>query len=240
MRSDSREADNLRPVAIQPGYLKYPEGSCLVEFGNTRVVCSATVDEKVPPFLRGAGQGWITAEYGMLPASTQKRTIREASRGRQKGRTQEIQRLIGRSMRCAVDLGAIADKTIWLDCDVIQADGGTRTASVTGAFVALCLALQHLKDAGLINSFPVKSMVAAVSVGILNQEKLLDLNYEEDSVAEVDMNLVMTNDGKLIEIQGTAEQEPFSKEDLDALIALAKHGIDQLFELQREVLPGLF
>ncbi len=226
----------MRPVIIRPGYLIYPDGSCLVEFGNTKVVCSASVEDKVPPFMRGTGQGWITAEYGMLPAATQQRTAREASRGKQSGRTQEIQRLIGRSLRCVTDLGGFPDKTVWIDCDVLQADGGTRTAAITGSFVALVLALNKLKECGVLSTLPVRHSVAAVSVGMLRGEKLLDLKYDEDSIADVDMNIVMTDDGRLIEVQGTAEHAPFSKSDLDELIALAAQGIDAIFKVQAAAL----
>ena len=239
MRSDGRQQAEMRKVVIRPGYLIYPDGSCLVEFGNTKVVCSASVEEKVPPFMRGTGQGWITAEYGMLPAATQQRTTREASRGKQSGRTHEIQRLIGRSLRCVADLGGFPDKTVWIDCDVLQADGGTRTAAITGSYVALVLALNKLKACGVLSSLPVRHGVAAVSVGMLRGEKLLDLKYDEDSIADVDMNVVMTDDGRLIEVQGTAEHAPFSKTDLDELIALAAKGIDTLLNVQREALAGI-
>ncbi len=237
MRSDGRELDELRPVSIKTDYLVHPAGSCLIEVGKTKVLCAASIEDRVPHFIKGTGQGWVTAEYGMLPASTSERSPREAARGKQSGRTQEIQRLIGRSMRTVVDLSAIPDTTIWLDCDVLQADGGTRTASVTGAFVSLMLAFNHMMEAKLIKRFPVKRHVAAVSVGILRGEKILDLCYEEDSIAEVDMNVVMTDDGRFIEIQGTAEQEPFPKKDLDNLLNMAATGIDRLITMQREALP---
>ncbi len=237
MRSDGRELDELRPVSIHTDYLVHPAGSCLIEVGKTKVLCAASIEDRVPHFIKGTGQGWVTAEYGMLPASTSERSPREAARGRQSGRTQEIQRLIGRSMRTVVDLSAIPDTTLWLDCDVLQADGGTRTASVTGAFVSLMLAFNHMMEAKLIKRFPVKRHVAAVSVGILRGERILDLCYEEDSIAEVDMNVVMTDDGRFIEIQGTAEQEPFPKKDLDALLSMAASGIDRLIDMQREALP---
>jgi len=239
MRTDGRSAGEMRPVVIRPGYLIHPEGSCLVEFGNTKVVCSASVEDRVPPFQKGTGQGWITAEYGMLPGSTHQRTSREATRGKQTGRTQEIQRLVGRSLRCVTELSGIADMTVWIDCDVLQADGGTRTASITGAFVALVLALEKLRAGGVIKALPVKNLVAAVSVGMRAGEKLLDLKYDEDSAADVDMNVVMTDDGRLIEIQGTAERVPFRKADLDELIALAARGTDDLFRAQREALGGI-
>jgi ribonuclease PH len=237
MRNDGRSANEMRPVAIHPGFVAFPEGSCLVECGRTKVLCTATVEDRVPPFMKGTGQGWITAEYGMLPGSTQQRTPREASRGRQSGRTQEIQRLIGRSLRSVADLAALPDRTVWIDCDVLQADGGTRTAAITGSFVALVLAFHHLAEAKLIKNFPVKHLVAATSVGVLRGEKILDLNYEEDSIAEVDMNVVMTDDGRFIEVQGTAEHEPFSKTDLDALLAVAAAGIDHLMAAQRAAFP---
>ena len=237
MRTDSRSANELRPVTIEPGFLSYPEGSCLVTFGNTRVLCSAMVEDRVPRFVKGTGQGWLTAEYGMIPGATQERFGRESTTGRPSGRTQEIQRLIGRSLRSVVDMSAFADRTVWVDCDVLQADGGTRTAAITGAFCAMAMAFDQLFSAKIIKAFPVKSQVAAVSVGIIRGEKLLDLKYDEDSIAEVDMNVVMCGDGRFIEVQGTAEQQPFSKTDLDALLALAAHGIDQLFAAQRKALP---
>ena len=237
MRNDGRKHDELRPVSIKTDYLVHPAGSCLIEVGRTKVLCAASIEDRVPHFIKGTGQGWVTAEYGMLPASTSERSPREAARGKQSGRTQEIQRLIGRSMRTVVDMSAIPDTTIWLDCDVLQADGGTRTASVTGAYVSLLLAFNHMMEAKLIKSFPLKRHVAAVSVGILRGEKILDLCYEEDSIAETDMNVVMTDDGRFIEIQGTAEQEPFPKKDLDSLLNLAASGIDQLITTQREALP---
>jgi len=239
MRTDGRNAAEMRPVVIRPGYLLHPEGSCLVEFGNTKVVCSASVEDRVPPFQKGTGQGWITAEYGMLPGSTHQRTSREATRGKQTGRTQEIQRLVGRSLRCVTELSGISDMTVWIDCDVLQADGGTRTASITGAYVALVLALERLRAGGVIKTLPVKDLVAAVSVGMRSGEKLLDLKYDEDSAADVDMNVVMTDDGRLIEIQGTAERVPFRKSDLDELIALAARGMEDLFRAQREALNGI-
>lgn len=239
MRTDGREAADLRPVSIQPGYLVNPEGSCLVEFGRTRVLCSAMLEDRVPPFMKGTGQGWVTAEYGMLPGSTEQRTQREASRGKQSGRTLEIQRLIGRSIRSVTDFALFPDKTLWIDCDVIQADGGTRTAAITGSFVAAALAFQTLLEGKIIKAFPMRHLVAAVSVGILQGEKILDLKYDEDSSADVDMNVVMTDEGRFIEVQGTAEQAPFSKADLDALLALAALGCDQLFTHQRAALPFL-
>jgi len=231
IRNDGRKADELRKVKITLDYIKHAEGSCLIEFGDTKVICTASVEEKVPPFLKGTGQGWITAEYSMLPRATAQRTVREAAKGKLTGRTQEIQRLIGRSLRCAVDLTALGELTIWIDCDVIQADGGTRTASITGAFVALYKALEKIDKLSAIKNF-----VAAISVGIVNGETLLDLNYEEDSLAEVDMNVVMTDDGKFVEIQGTAEGETFSRERLNEMLNLAEKGIKELIEIQKSVL----
>ena len=237
MRTDGRQLGALRSVSIETGNLLYPEGSCLVTFGNTKVVCSAMVEDRVPGFMKGTGQGWVTSEYGMLPGSTQQRIFRESSAGKPSGRTQEIQRLIGRSLRSVVDLKAFPDRSLWVDCDVIQADGGTRTAAITGGFVAMALAFDHLVSAKVLKTFPVNHLVAAVSVGVLRGEKLLDLKYDEDSIAEVDMNVVMIDDGRFVEVQGTAEHEPFSKGDLDALLALAAQGIDQLFAIQRSALP---
>ncbi len=240
MRTDGRKSDEMRAIKIEPNYIIHPEGSCLVEVGLTKVVCCASVEDKVPSFLKGTGQGWITAEYGMLPASTQQRSAREASRGRPSGRSQEIQRLIGRSLRSVVDTKLFPDKTVWIDCDVIQADGGTRCASITGAFVAMGLAFANLAGRKILKENPVKGRLAAVSVGIINGEKILDLKYEEDSIAEVDMNVVMTGDGRYIEIQGTAEHEPFSKKDLDELLGLAAKGIDELIQAQKKVLQFAF
>lgn len=238
-RIDGRESFELRPVTITRNYIKYAEGSVLIEIGNTKVICTATVDEKaVPPFLKGTGQGWVTAEYSMLPRATKLRTVREASRGKLGGRTMEIQRLLGRSLRAAVNLKALGERTIWLDCDVIQADGGTRTASITGAFVALADAVSSLKRAGLIAASPFKDFVAAVSVGITDQGPALDLCYEEDSKAVVDMNLVMTGSGQFVELQGTGEGGTFGSEDLSALLELGRQGIVRLVDLQRTVLAG--
>jgi ribonuclease PH len=236
MRSDGRRPDELRPVTITPNVNKYAEGSVLIQMGDTHVLCTASVEESVPPFMRDRGEGWVTAEYSMLPRSTGTRSAREASRGRLGGRTMEIQRLIGRSLRAVTDLPNLGERTIWLDCDVIQADGGTRTASITGAYVALHLALQHLLQQGLIAQIPLKDAVAAVSVGMLQDTPHLDLNYPEDSTSDVDMNIVMTGSGNLIEVQGTAEGEPFSQERLLDLLALARQGISQLVEAQRAVL----
>ena len=236
MRSDGRRLDEMRKVKIKRGVMEFAEGSCMIEIGNTRVICSASVEEKVPPFLRNTGSGWITAEYGMLPRSCKTRTPREASRGKQSGRTQEIQRLIGRSLRSVVNLGKLGERTVWIDCDVIQADGGTRTASITGSFIALSDALLGLKRSGVIAEIPIKNYVAAVSLGIIDGKLCLDLDYEEDSKAEVDMNVVMTDDGRLVEVQGTAEKTPFPRKDLDKLVSLAKKGIDSLVVAQRKII----
>ncbi len=236
MRSDGRQLDQMRKVKIKRNVLKFAEGSCMIEMGNTKVICSASVEDKVPPFLRNTGSGWITAEYGMLPRSCKSRIDREASRGKQSGRTQEIQRLIGRSMRSIGELKKIGERTIWIDCDVIQGDGGTRTASITGSFIALVDALMKLKNEKVITSIPLTDYVAAISVGIVNGEKCLDLNYEEDSGAEVDMNIIMTGSGKMVEVQGTAEKKPFSAKDLNDLISLAKNGIDDLIGLQKKLI----
>lgn len=231
-----RDPAQLRPVSITTDFLKHPEGSALIECGSTRVICAASVEAKVPSFLRGTGKGWITAEYGMLPRSTGSRMIREAARGRPSGRTQEIQRLIGRALRSVVDLEGLGERTIWVDCDVIQADGGTRTASITGAFVAMALAIESLMELGTLEEPVIRDYVAAVSVGIVSNIPLLDLNYEEDFGAEVDMNVVMTGKNAFVEVQGTAEGEPFSQEHLEDLLLLAKGGINQLFDFQRQAL----
>jgi ribonuclease PH len=236
MRNDGRRLDEMRKVKIKRGVLKFAEGSCMIEMGNTKVICSASVEDKVPPFLRNTGSGWITAEYGMLPRSCKSRIDREASRGKQSGRTQEIQRLIGRSMRAISELKKLGERTIWIDCDVIQGDGGTRTASITGSFIALADALRKLKNDKIINSIPLEDYVAAISVGIVNGEKCLDLNYEEDSGAEVDMNIIMTGSGKMVEVQGTAEKKPFSEKDLNDLIGLAKGGIEDLISIQKKLI----
>ncbi|HBO24706.1 MULTISPECIES: ribonuclease PH [unclassified Providencia] len=236
MRPSDRLADQMRPIKITRNYTKHAEGSVLIEFGDTKVLCNATVEEGVPRFLKGQGQGWVTAEYGMLPRATNSRNQREAARGKQTGRTMEIQRLIARSLRAAVDLKKLGEYTITLDCDVIQADGGTRTAAISGACVALVDALNNMVEQGKLKKSPLKSMVAAVSVGIVKQEALCDLEYVEDSAAETDMNVVMMDDGRMIEVQGTAEGEPFSHEELLALLALAKTGLDTIFEAQREAL----
>ncbi|HEJ9613613.1 ribonuclease PH [Proteus mirabilis] len=236
MRPADRQADQVRPITITRHYTKHAEGSVLVEFGDTKVLCNATVEEGVPRFLKGQGQGWVTAEYGMLPRATNSRNAREAARGKQTGRTMEIQRLIARSLRAAVDLKALGEFTITVDCDVIQADGGTRTASISGACVALVDALNKMVAEGKLKKSPLKSMVAAVSVGIVDGQPLCDLEYVEDSAAETDMNVVMINDGRMIEVQGTAEGAPFSHEELLALLALAKGGLEKIFEAQKEAL----
>jgi len=236
MRISKRQADEMRPVRITPNYLKYAEGSVLIEAGDTRVICAASVEDKVPPFLKGTGTGWVTAEYGLLPRSTETRNVREAARGKVTGRTSEIQRLVGRALRAAVDFEALGERTIWIDCDVIQADGGTRTASITGAFVAMCLAMRVLKEQGLIERMPVKDYVAAISVGIVDDEAILDLEYSEDSRAEVDMNVVMTGKGEFVEIQGTAEGKPFSRSQMDKLLDLAAGGIRELIAIQMDII----
>ncbi|MCX8583595.1 MULTISPECIES: ribonuclease PH [unclassified Gilliamella] len=236
MRPSGRSAEQVRPIKITRHYTKHAEGSVLVEFGETKVLCNATIDESVPRFLKGQNQGWITAEYGMLPRATNSRTQREAAKGKQTGRTMEIQRLIARSLRAMVDLELLGEYTITLDCDVIQADGGTRTASITGACVALVDAINTLISNGKIKENPIKSLVAAVSVGIVNGEALCDLEYIEDSNAETDMNVVMTDDGRIIEVQGTAEGEPFSHEELLTLLELAKNGIKTITEAQKQAL----
>src|SRR6186713_902557 len=235
MRSDGRLPEQLRPTRITPNYLIHAEGSVLVEAGKTKVICTASVEDRVPPFRRNTGKGWVTAEYGMLPRATSTRTQREASAGKVGGRTQEIQRLIGRSLRSITKLNELGERTVWIDCDVIQADGGTRTASITGGFVALVLALQRLREMAVLRDMPIVDYVAATSVGIVDGSALLDLAYEEDSKAEVDMNFVKTGDGRFIELQGTAEGLPFDRRALDALMGLADDGIKQLIEKQRAV-----
>lgn len=238
MRPADRAAGQVRPLRLTRHYTKHAEGSVLVEFGETKVLCTATVEEGVPRFLKGQGQGWITAEYGMLPRSTHSRMAREAAKGKQGGRTMEIQRLIARSLRAAVDLAKLGEYTVTLDCDVIQADGGTRTASITGACVALADALNALVAGGKLKESPLKGMVAAVSVGIVNGEALCDLEYVEDSAAETDMNVVMTEDGRMIEVQGTAEGEPFTHEELLTLLALARGGIEEIVRAQKAALES--
>ena len=239
MRIDNRTADQLRPTAIHPQYLLHPEGSVLVEAGRTKVICTASVEDRVPTFLRNSGKGWVTAEYGMLPRATSTRTTREASQGKVGGRTQEIQRLIGRSLRSVMKLDQLGERTVWLDCDVIQADGGTRTAAITGAFVALVLALQTMREKGLIAALPVVDYVAATSVGIIDGTRMLDLAYDEDSRAEVDMNVVMTGGGKFIEVQGTAEALPFGRDALLEMLDLAQKGIGEIIELQKKAVSHL-
>jgi ribonuclease PH len=238
-RSDNRTPDQLRPVKITPDFITTAEGSALIEVGNTRVICTASIDEAVPQFMRNTGKGWISSEYSMLPRSTLTRTPREVSKGRQSGRTHEIQRLIGRSLRSVADLTRLGERTIWIDCDVIQADGGTRTASITGAFVALGLALEKLVDAGTLPAVPLRDFIAAVSVGIVDGEILLDLCYEEDSRADVDMNFVMTAGGKMVELQATAEHQVFDDAQLAKLITFAKKGVHELIAQQKEMLKGL-
>jgi ribonuclease PH len=237
-RFENRPADALRPIRITRGFTRHAEGSVLVEFGETRVLCTASVEEKVPPFLKGKGSGWVTAEYGMLPRATHTRGRREAAEGKQSGRTQEIQRLVGRSLRAVTDLAALGERQVTLDCDVLQADGGTRCASITGALVALADAIRFLKDKGLVAGEPLRDHVAAVSVGLVGGEARLDLDYEEDSGGDTDMNVVMTGSGGFVEIQGTAEGEPFTREQMDRLLALAAKGIGELVAAQRRALAG--
>ncbi len=239
MRSDNRLPNQLRPTQLAPNYLVHAEGSVLIEVGRTRVLCSASVEERVPQFLKNSGKGWVTAEYGMLPRSTSTRTPREAATGKVGGRTHEIQRLIGRSLRAVTRLEQLGERTVWLDCDVIQADGGTRTAAITGAFVALVLALEHMRSKGTLQALPIDDYVAATSVGMVDSVPLLDLAYDEDSKAEVDMNVVRTGRGQFIEVQGTAEHKPFDRATLDRLLALAEDGIGQLVALQRNIVGGL-
>jgi ribonuclease PH len=235
-RPSGRAPGDLRPVRITRGYTKHAEGSVLVEFGDTKVLCTASVEERVPPFLRDRNQGWVTAEYGMLPRATNTRTDREAARGKQSGRTLEIQRLIGRSLRAVTDLVPLGQRTIQVDCDVIQADGGTRTASITGAFVAVHDAVEKLRAAGLVTGAPVRDFVAAVSVGVYRGEPVLDLDYAEDSACDTDMNVVMTGAGGFVELQGTAEGQPFTRAEMNALVGLAEKGIRELIALQRAAL----
>jgi ribonuclease PH len=239
MRSDNRAPNQLRETKLTPNYIHYAEGSVFIEAGRTKVICTASVEDRVPPFLRNTGKGWVTAEYGMLPRATSTRTQREASAGKVGGRTQEIQRLIGRALRSVTNLPALGERTIWLDCDVIQADGGTRTASITGAFVALVLACEKLKERDVLKSIPVSDYVAATSVGIVDGEPLLDLAYDDDSRAEVDMNIVKTGDGRFIEVQGTAEGQPFNRNALNTLLDLADAGIRQLIEKQKAIVGHL-
>lgn len=236
LRSDRRAADQLRPVKLTPDFVSTAEGSVLIEAGRTRVVATATIEDGVPHFLKGQDKGWITSEYGMLPRATDRRTPREAARGKQSGRTQEIQRLIGRALRAVTDLEALGERTVWIDCDVIEADGGTRTASISGAFVALALAFERMKAAGILPKIPLVDSVAAVSVGIVKDELLLDLAYDEDSRAQVDMNVVMTGSGQLVEVQATAEGRPFASDEMHQLLRLAASGIRQINDVQQELL----
>ena len=237
MRSDGRKNDELRPIHIEPNFTIHPEGSVLITVGRTKVICNASIEDRVPPFMRGQGKGWITAEYAMLPRATGQRNIRESSKGKVSGRTMEIQRLIGRALRSVVDLEKIGEKTIWIDCDVIQADGGTRTASITGAFVAMVLAFKKAIETGSISKMPVKTFLAATSVGIHKEHgTILDLCYEEDSTAEVDMNIVMTGKGEYVEIQGTGEEATFSEGQLTEMLALGKKGIEELIDYQKQII----
>lgn len=238
-RQDGRKDNELRKIKITKDYIKYAEGSCLIELGDTKVITTATVEESVPPFLKGKGTGWITAEYGMIPRSCKTRVQREAAKGKLGGRTHEIQRLIGRSMRAVVDMKVLGERTVWMDCDAIQADGGTRCASITGSFIALALALERMRKNKVLDCVPLSDYVAAVSVGILGGRPILDLDYNEDSSAEVDMNIIMTGKGRFIEVQGTAEREPFTKEDMNSLLALAKKGVDEMVVLEKKVLKGI-
>ena len=237
-RADGRAYNELRPVKIIPGFQSFAEGSALIELGRTRVLCSVSIDDRVPNFLKGSGSGWITAEYAMLPRSTVTRTPRDSAMGRISGRNQEIQRIIGRSLRAVTDLAALGERSLIIDCDVIQADGGTRTAAISGAYVALYRAMQSMADMGMLASIPLKSAVAATSVGIVHSYQMLDLCYDEDSSAEVDFNVVMTSEGKFVEVQGTAENKPFPKETIDALLSLAEKGIRELFQVQQAALKA--
>lgn len=238
-RRDKRPSNKLRDIKITRDYIKYAEGSCLIELGDTKVITTATLENSVPPFLKGKGVGWVTAEYGMIPRSCKTRVQREAAKGKLGGRTMEIQRLIGRSMRTVVDTKSLGERTIWIDCDVIQADGGTRCASITGSFISMALALEKIHKEGIIDKIPVSDYVAAISVGLLDDKPILDLDYDEDSTSEVDMNIIMTGSDKFIEIQGTAEREPFTKSQMDELLVLAKKGINELISVQKKVLKGL-
>lgn len=234
-RTDGRQRDEIRPVNVTRPFIKHADGSVLMEMGDTKVICTASIEEKVPPFLRNKGQGWVTAEYAMLPRATHERTPREASRGKQSGRTLEIQRLVGRALRAVTDMTAMGERTILIDCDVIQADGGTRTASITGAFIALADAFAKLKDQKIIPAIPLTDYLAAISVGKVGAQSMVDLCYEEDSMAEVDMNLVMTGQGRLVEVQGTAERGTFGKDDLDEFLALGWDGIQRLIKMQKDL-----
>jgi ribonuclease PH len=239
MRSDGRKPGQLRPLLMTPGYLKTADGSVLIEVGDTKVICTAKLEERVPPFLRNSGKGWITAEYGMLPGSSQVRIGRESARGKIGGRTHEIQRLIGRSLRAIADLKSLGEKTIWIDCDVIQADGGTRTAAITGGYVALAEAVRRWLDRGIITKDPIQDSVAAISIGIIEGRIFLDLRYEEDSRANVDMNFVMTGSGKFVEVQGTAESAPFTKKQMERMAEIAQAGIRELLRAQKKVLASI-
>lgn len=239
IRLDGRANDQLRPVKITRNFIKYPEGSCLIEMGDTKVICTASVEEKVPPFLKGSGQGWVTAEYGMLPRSCETRTQRDSSAGRVNGRSQEIQRLVGRAIRSVADLNGFGERTIWLDCDVIQADGGTRTASITGAFVAFVDACAQIKKAGQAKKMPFSDLIAAISVGVVMGEELLDLNYKEDSSAQVDMNVIMTATGRIVEIQTTAEGAPFTRNRFNNLLDLATKGVNELVSTVKTTLADV-
>ena len=239
MRSDGRKPNQLRALTITPTYIKTADGSVLIEMGDTRVICTAKLEERVPPFLRNSGKGWITAEYGMLPGSSEQRISRESSRGKVGGRTHEIQRLIGRSLRSVADLKSLGERSVWIDCDVIQADGGTRTASITGAYIALMEAARVWRKRGILSADPVKDAVAAVSIGIVDGKILLDLCYEEDSKADVDMNFVMTGSGKFIEVQGTAESAPFTKKQMERMAEIAHQGIKELLQAQKKVIASL-
>jgi ribonuclease PH len=239
MRHDGRTNDQLRPVTITRNYIKHAEGSCLIEVGDTKVICTATLEDRVPPFMRGGGKGWVTAEYSMLPRATETRNPRESSKGKVGGRTMEIQRLIGRALRSVVHLEAMGERTIWLDCDVIQADGGTRTASITGAYVAMVDAMQKLVENGTWKQLPILDFLAATSVGVIDGEAMLDLNYKEDSSAIVDMNIVMTGQGKFVELQGTGEEAPFTGEQLQELLVLGKKGIESLINSQKQALADV-
>jgi ribonuclease PH len=237
MRADGRKPKQLRPIHIETDYLKHPEGSVLITVGDTKVICTASIDERVPPFMRGQGKGWITAEYSMLPRATEQRNIRESSKGKITGRTMEIQRLIGRALRAVVDLDALGERTVWLDCDVIQADGGTRTASITGAFIAMAQAMDKLYSSKKLSSYPINDFLAATSVGILaDKQAVVDLNYIEDSSAEVDMNVVMTGSGEFVELQGTGEEATFSYAQLQEMLGAAQEGLSELFNLQKSAL----
>lgn len=240
MRTDQRNVNSLRPITITTDFIKHPEGSVFIQVGDTKVICNATIEDRVPPFMRGQGKGWITAEYAMLPRATQDRNIRESSKGKVSGRTMEIQRLIGRALRSVVDLDQIGERTVWIDCDVIQADGGTRTASITGAFVAMVLAFGKLLQTNTLKKMPVTDFLAATSVGVLpDGTEILDLNYEEDSMANVDMNIVMTGSGEFVEIQGTGEEATFSMGQLQTLLALANEGLSEIFAIQKEAIGEL-